>query len=170
MNPKSLRTPAAMLILMAGFVLGQASQPTPLAPKHKAWIEDDVDMLVTPLEREAFLNLESDQSRDRFIEEFWLQRDPTPGTPRNEIRSEHFRRMEFADRVFGGWRGKGGRGFRARPRLRPPGLAARSAEDRRARARLDRGLDLPEQPGPRRGRPRPAALRRAEAGRRVQAL
>ncbi len=109
MNPMSLRTPAAILILMAGFVLGQAPQPTPLAPKHKAWIEDDVHTLVTPLEREAFLKLGSDGSRDRFIEEFWLQRDPTPGTPRNEIRSEHFRRMEFADRVFGGWRGKGGR-------------------------------------------------------------
>lgn len=109
MNIKSLLALAAILILMAGFASGGASSPAPLAPKHKAWIEEDVGMLVTPLEREVFLGLASDRDRDQFIEEFWLQRDPTPATPRNELRVEHFRRLEFADRVFGGWRGKGGR-------------------------------------------------------------
>jgi GWxTD domain-containing protein len=105
----TMRALAAIWILTSGLAFGGTSQSAPLAPKHKAWVEDDAGMLVTPVEREVFLKLGSDQDRDRFIEEFWLQRDPTPGTPRNETRIEHFRRLAFADRVFGGWRGQGGR-------------------------------------------------------------
>jgi GWxTD domain-containing protein len=37
-----------------------------------------------------------------FIEEFWRHRDPTPGTPRNEFKEEHYRRIDYSNNRFGG--------------------------------------------------------------------
>lgn len=97
--------------LLWSLALGQA----PLSPKHKAWLEEEVPYIITTTERDVFSKLETDQERDRFIEEFWRQRDPTPGTPRNEFREEHYRRIEFANKTFGrgtafkGWRTDQGR-------------------------------------------------------------
>src|SRR5262249_6878958 len=44
-----------------------------------------------------------------FIEQFWLRRDPTPGTSQNEMRDEHYRRIAYVSDHFGysvypGWR------------------------------------------------------------------
>jgi GWxTD domain-containing protein len=39
--------------------------------------------------------------RDLFIDAFWKQRDPTPGTPGNEFKTEHARRLAHADRYLG---------------------------------------------------------------------
>jgi GWxTD domain-containing protein len=76
-------------------------QNPPLNPKHKKWLTEEVVYIITTKERDVFQKLESDEDRERFIEEFWNQRDPTPGTPRNEFREEHYRRIEFADKTFG---------------------------------------------------------------------
>jgi len=38
--------------------------------------------------------------RDSLIEEFWRERDPTPGTVANELRDEFYRRVLFADTRF----------------------------------------------------------------------
>ena len=58
-------------------------------------------------ERTAFENLRFDEEREHFIENFWLRRDPTPGTPENEFRTEHYERIAYANRRFGwdqpGW-------------------------------------------------------------------
>ncbi len=86
-----------------------------LPGKYKAWLEEEVVYLVSPQEREAFLKLPTDRERDLFIEEFWKQRDPTPGTPRNEYREEHLRRIDYVNKRFGwearirGWRTDRGR-------------------------------------------------------------
>jgi GWxTD domain-containing protein len=90
-------------------------QKPPLAPKYKTWLEEEVVYIVTVKEREIFQKLGTDEDRDRFMEEFWNQRDPTPDTPRNEFRDEHYRRIEFANATFGrgapfkGWRTERGR-------------------------------------------------------------
>jgi GWxTD domain-containing protein len=90
-------------------------QNPPLNPKHKKWLTEEVVYIITTKERDVFQKLESDEDRERFIEEFWNQRDPTPDTPRNEFREEHYRRIEFADKTFGrgmpfqGWRTERGR-------------------------------------------------------------
>ncbi len=78
-----------------------ASQTTPLSPSHKAWLEDEVAYIITPVERDVFQRLATDADRDALIEEFWRQRDPTPGTARNEFKDEHYRRLEFTDKTFG---------------------------------------------------------------------
>jgi len=108
------------IIWMLGFLTigafpALAPAQAPLSPKHKTWIEEEVPYIITTKEREVFYKLETDRDRDRLIEEFWRQRDPTPGTPRNEFRDEHYRRIEFANKTFGrgspfkGWRTDQGR-------------------------------------------------------------
>jgi len=105
-----------MLILVTfGVLPSLALAQAPLSPKHKTWIEEEVPYIITTAERDVFYKLETDSDRDLFIEAFWKQRDPTPGTPRNEFREEHYRRIEFANKTFGrgtpfkGWRTDRGR-------------------------------------------------------------
>ncbi|MCP2605857.1 GWxTD domain-containing protein, partial [Candidatus Aminicenantes bacterium AC-335-O07] len=92
-----------------------SKKKTELPPKYKKWIEEEVVYIITPKEREVFYQLETDAQRDRFIKEFWRQRDPTPGTPRNEFKMEHYRRIEYANKWFGrgtsipGWKTDRGR-------------------------------------------------------------
>jgi GWxTD domain-containing protein len=86
-----------------------------LPKKYNKWIREEVVYIITPKEKEVFYKLENDRERDLFIEEFWRQRDPTPGTPRNEYKDEHYRRIEYANKKFGkgtptkGWRTDRGR-------------------------------------------------------------
>lgn len=47
-----------------------------------------------------FLTMESKEARDRWIETFWLQHDPTPTTEKNEKRIEHNRRVRIARRLY----------------------------------------------------------------------
>ncbi len=104
------------LLLLSLSCLPQLGAGKPKLPeKYKKWIEEEAVYIITPKEKEVFYRLETDEERDRFIEEFWQQRDPTPGTPRNEFREEHYRRIEYANKTFGrgtptrGWRTDKGR-------------------------------------------------------------
>ncbi len=90
-------------------------RPEDLPPKYRKWLEEEVVYLITPKEKEVFLQLETDRDRDLFIEGFWKQRDPNPATPENEAKQEHYRRIEYANKNFGrespgpGWRSDMGR-------------------------------------------------------------
>jgi GWxTD domain-containing protein len=106
------------LLSVLGAAAGQDKQDVKgLDPRFQQWLEEDVLYIITPKERDVFLRLGSDKERDIFIEAFWKQRDPTPGTPRNEFRDEHFRRIAEATRLYGrgtprpGWRTDMGRIF-----------------------------------------------------------
>ncbi|MBU4202542.1 MAG: GWxTD domain-containing protein [Acidobacteria bacterium] len=93
----------------------EADEKAKLPPIHKAWLEEEVIYIISPVEREVFLQLNSDRERDMFIQAFWKQRDPTPGTPENEFRKEHSDRISHANRRFGrgtpkpGWKTDRGR-------------------------------------------------------------
>ncbi|MEW6364401.1 MAG: GWxTD domain-containing protein [Acidobacteriota bacterium] len=85
-----------------------------LPEKYRKWFQEEVVYIITPLEKQVFLSFTSDKDRDFFIEAFWAQRDPTPGTPTNEFRDEHYRRINYANTYFidspaGGWRTDRGR-------------------------------------------------------------
>jgi GWxTD domain-containing protein len=86
----------------------------PLNPEHQKWL-DVVTWIISDYEREAFLSLEKDEDRDRFIAMFWEYRDPTPGTKQNEFKEEHYKRFEFANKQYGretampGWKTDRGR-------------------------------------------------------------
>ncbi len=114
MKITSIFFPAAIIILASALAAPAGAGPLQAPPAglsevHRTWLESDVVWIITPAEREAFLKLGSEEDRGRFIEEFWLQRDPTPGTADNEYRSEHFRRLAFADKAFGKKTGRDGR-------------------------------------------------------------
>ena len=101
----------AFIIILLIFALTLYTKQNPELPeKHKKWIEEEVVYIITPKEKDVFYKLENDRERDLFIEEFWRHRDPTPGTPRNEFKDEHYRRIEYANKIFGrgtptkGWR------------------------------------------------------------------
>ena len=84
-----------------------------LSGTYKKWLNQDVRYIITPEEEAAFKQLSNDEERDQFIEQFWLRRDPTPDTPENEFKEEHYRRIAYANEHFAagipGWRSDRGR-------------------------------------------------------------
>jgi GWxTD domain-containing protein len=84
-----------------------------LSGTYKKWLKEDVVYIITPEEVSAFKALSNDEERDQFIENFWLRRDPTPDTPENEYKEEHYRRIAYANEHFGaglpGWKTDRGR-------------------------------------------------------------
>lgn len=77
-----------------------SASDTPLSPVHRKWLEEDVPYIITPKERDVFLELQSDRDRDLFIQAFWNHRDPDKTTPRNEFKEEHARRLAYANAHF----------------------------------------------------------------------
>jgi GWxTD domain-containing protein len=87
-----------------------------LASPYRKWLNEDAAYIITDEERAAFQKLASDEERENFIQQFWLRRDPTPGTEKNEFQEEHYRRLAYANEHFGipsdrfpGWKTDRGR-------------------------------------------------------------
>ncbi len=105
-----LRNVILWLIVFIFSTVLYSKQKSELPEKYEKWIKEDVVYIMTPTEKEVFFKLEGDRERDLFIEEFWRHRDPTPGMSRNEFKDEHYRRIKYANKVFGrgtptqGWR------------------------------------------------------------------
>ncbi|MCP2604795.1 GWxTD domain-containing protein [Candidatus Aminicenantes bacterium AH-873-B07] len=101
------------VFVLSGEIKKKSIKDLPL--KYRKWLEEEVIYIITPKEREVFLQLETDRERDLFIEAFWKHRDPTPGTPENEFKTEHYRRIAYANHMFGrgtpkpGWKTDRGR-------------------------------------------------------------
>lgn len=109
MNPFA-KPPRLVLLALAGLIwIPAAAAKT----NYKKWLSQEVTWISSQAEREGFKRLESDAERDAFIEKFWLRRDPTPGTERNEYKEEHYRRHIFATQNFQegvpGWKTDRGR-------------------------------------------------------------
>jgi len=108
---------AIIILLFSLFFPAEASKTkvSELPLRFKKWLEEEVVYIILPQEREVFLQLQTDRERDLFIEAFWKQRDPTPGSPENEFKKEHFRRINYANHFLGrgtpkaGWRTDRGR-------------------------------------------------------------
>ena len=47
-----------------------------------------------------FIRLESDEARQAWLDKFWAQRDPTPTTPENQMKTEHEVRVRLAREFF----------------------------------------------------------------------
>ncbi|MGH9680459.1 MAG: GWxTD domain-containing protein, partial [Candidatus Acidiferrales bacterium] len=84
-----------------------------LATPYKKWLEEEVPYIITDEERAAFLQLQTNEEREQFIEAFWQRRDPTPDTPENEFKEEHYRRIAYANERYSsgipGWKTDRGR-------------------------------------------------------------
>jgi GWxTD domain-containing protein len=79
----------------------------------RKWINEDVTYIITDEERKAFKQMNTDEEREQFVEQFWLRRDPTPDTIENEYKEEHYRRIAYANEHYAsgipGWKADRGR-------------------------------------------------------------
>jgi GWxTD domain-containing protein len=50
------------------------------------WI-DQIQILMTEQEKNEYRKLKSDSEKQKFLEDFWARRDPSPGTPENEYKA-----------------------------------------------------------------------------------
>jgi GWxTD domain-containing protein len=79
----------------------------------KTWLNEDVIYIISPEERTAFLQLETNEEREQFIEQFWLRRSSNPDMPDNDFKEEHYRRIAYANEHFAsgipGWKTDRGR-------------------------------------------------------------
>src|SRR6202048_1192324 len=80
---------------------------------YKQWLNEDVIYIISPEESQAFLQLETNEEREQFIEQFWLRRSSNPDLPDNEFKEEHYRRIAYANEHFAsgipGWKTDRGR-------------------------------------------------------------
>ena len=94
-------------MLLAAFLLAvpltAAGQDRfPLSDEHQKWIEEEVVYIISDREKDAFERLHSGAEREAFVAAFWQRRDPERLTPQNEFRTEHYRRIDFANLRLGG--------------------------------------------------------------------
>jgi len=104
-----------LVLALCFFAPGLQSEKNTLPAQYKKWLDEEVVYIISPMEKEVFLKLKTDKERDLFIDAFWKQRDPTPGTPGNEFKTEHYRRINYANHFLGretpipGWKTDRGR-------------------------------------------------------------
>ncbi len=107
--------PFIFLLSLTFPIFSEKREIKSLPEKYRKWLEEEVCYIITPKEKEVFLQLESDRERDIFIEAFWKARDPDPNTPENEFKDEHYRRISYSNQYFGrlspapGWKTDRGR-------------------------------------------------------------
>ena len=80
---------------------------------YRQWLQEDVTYIISPDERNAFLQLDTNEEREQFIEQFWLRRSSNPDLPENDFKEEHYRRIAYANEHFAsgipGWKTDRGR-------------------------------------------------------------
>ena len=98
-----LRKACLFVAALAAFATSAAADERldRLSEDERGWLEEEVVYIISPNEREVFLNLETREERERFAQAFWDRRDPNPATLANEFMDEHYRRFEYAVRVLG---------------------------------------------------------------------
>jgi GWxTD domain-containing protein len=84
-----------------------------LASPYKKWLNEDVVYIITDEERRAFVQLQTNEEREQFIEQFWQRRNPDPDSTDNPVKEEHYRRIAYANEHFPsgipGWKTDRGR-------------------------------------------------------------
>ncbi|HKF25105.1 MAG TPA: GWxTD domain-containing protein [Candidatus Acidoferrum sp.] len=84
-----------------------------LDAQYKQWLNEDVVYIITPAERQQFLQLGTNEEREQAIEQFWLRRSSNPDLPDNDFKEEHYRRIAYANEHYAsgipGWKSDRGR-------------------------------------------------------------
>ena len=52
---------------------------------YKKWLDEDVVYIITDEERKAFLQLDTNEEREQFVETFWQRRNPDPDPTDNPL-------------------------------------------------------------------------------------
>lgn len=75
------------------------------ADQYDKWVDETVKVLITKEERDAFKKLKTNEEKDKFMADFWTKRDPSPGTPENEFKTEYEARLKtVTEKITGGQR------------------------------------------------------------------
>lgn len=88
---------AGALLRSARFSIGWQATSWRADP---ADVEDVVHFLLSTEDEHRFAGFQPGE-RERFLDEFWRRRDPTPDTAENEARNAFFARVDHANRNFG---------------------------------------------------------------------
>lgn len=72
------------------------------ADKYDKWVDEDVKVLISKEEKDAFKKLKSEAEKDQFINDFWAKRDPSPKTPENEFRKAYEERLKVVNEKLSG--------------------------------------------------------------------
>lgn len=102
---RSFFTYLLLLCWVAGLAAPFATAKIPvkdLPPRYRTWLTDEVNYIITNDEKNAFLELSTDQERDKFIDRFWELRNPVPGSPDNTYKTEIYQRIEYAKQYLDG--------------------------------------------------------------------
>jgi GWxTD domain-containing protein len=106
-----------ILLLAAQAAVADKINVKDLPPKYRQWLEEEVVYIISPKEKDVFLQLTNDRERELFIAAFWKARNPDPDSEENSAKKEHYRRIEYANKWFGrgyaagGWRSDMGRTY-----------------------------------------------------------
>lgn len=98
------------LVTLMGCLVAFGQQQT----ADDTWLKKDVIYIIKDDEKQRYKKLKTDEEREKFIEQFWAKRDPSPATPNeNEFKKEHYRRIAYASERFAtkieGWKTDQGR-------------------------------------------------------------
>lgn len=67
---------------------------------YQKWMDEDARYIITDEEKSVFKKLSTPEEREKFIDEFWRRRDPSPETLQNEFKEEHYRRIAYSNDHF----------------------------------------------------------------------
>ncbi|HEX6790734.1 MAG TPA: GWxTD domain-containing protein [Candidatus Krumholzibacteria bacterium] len=107
------------MVLMAAAVPARGAAQYDIKPADLAKLEPrmqrqvaSLQYLMNPYQLRQFFRLPDDEARRQWIIRFWLANDPTPTTPENEMRTEHYlradiARAEFVSAQWPGWDKRG---------------------------------------------------------------
>jgi GWxTD domain-containing protein len=87
--PASAAPLLGLFCIAAAFLVGQ----TP-PQDYSRWLRDEVPYIIQNDERTTFQALQTNEERNRFIEQFWLRRKAS-------AKAEHYRRLAYAASHFG---------------------------------------------------------------------
>jgi len=97
----NISRPFFLILISLVFTAINWVNATDLPDQYKKWLEEEVVYIISPREKNVFQKLNTDRERDLFIKAFWKQRDPSPNSPLNEFKDEHYRRIKYANQYFG---------------------------------------------------------------------
>ena len=112
-------------VVLASVALSLAAQSNP-----RDFVKGPAQWLMTSDERRGWRIVKTDDEAIDFIDLFWARRDPTPGTGRNENRTDFDTRVAYADQNFKEGNNRGSLTERGRVLVVlgfPTNLAAQSA-------------------------------------------
>lgn len=108
-------TAVAFATVAAAQVTQLRSSGAASSSAYEKWLNEDVTYIIAPQERATFLQLQTNEEREHFVEQFWSRRDPDPTASHNRFKEEHYRRLAYANEHFAsdvaGWKTDRGRTY-----------------------------------------------------------